>query len=256
VGSTAVYVDGELAQARCEGITAWPVRSPESAMVRSGLTRAGIDELWREAEQRHGVRAHIPMDILESLVPTDFWRVILAFVEDGPGVASVRLVRALDAEGRRMKRPTPRYPQGRLVARGTLGTYRAALRRLMRTTVELHAAGYSHELLASWVQVPRAAPIRGGRTDIARPAPTLLYMRQVWRWWAENAVDRYGSGLQAMPGTVARMSPRQLRAAGPIALKNGRVDRPPQGPAAGSGGARACVVDRRRTALRMASRSR
>ncbi len=119
-GSTAVYVDGELAPVRCQGITPWPVPSPESAMVRMSLTRADIDEQWREAEQRHGVRAHVPMDLLESLVPIDFWRVILAFVEDGPVVADVRLVRALDAEGRRLKPPTQRHPQGRLVARGTL----------------------------------------------------------------------------------------------------------------------------------------
>jgi len=90
-GLTAVYVDGELAPVRCQGITSWPVPSPQSAMVRVGLTRTDIDEQWREAEQRHGVRA--------------------------------------------------------------LGT------------------------------LPRATPIRGGRTDVARPAPTLLHMRQVWRWW-------------------------------------------------------------------------
>jgi hypothetical protein len=219
-GSTAVYVDGELAPVRCEGISSWPVRAPESAMVRKGLTRSDIDELWRDAEQRHGLRAHLPMDLLESLVPIDFWRVILAFVEDGPIVASIRLVRALDAEGRRVKPPTPRHPQGRLVARGTLDGYRGITRRLMHTTVELHAAGYDHDALASWVHVPRATPIRGGRTDVARPAPTLLHMRQVWRWWADNATRRYGAALLELPAAVERMSPRQLRAAGPIALKN------------------------------------
>src|SRR5436309_2785148 len=68
-GSTAVYVDGELAPVRCDGIMSWPVRSPESAMKRMGLSKEVVDRLWLDAEQRHGTRAHIPMDLLEALVP-------------------------------------------------------------------------------------------------------------------------------------------------------------------------------------------
>lgn len=219
-GSTAVYVDGELARPRCEGIAAWQVTAPEGVMRKLGVSKQAIDEQWRELEERHGRDAHLPIDLLMSLVPVDFWRVIVAFVEDGPAVASTRLARALDAEGRRVMPPTRRFPQGRLIARGTLQGYRAVLRRMMRTVVELHANGYDSELLDGWVHLPSAPPIRGGRVDVARPAPTLLHMRQVWRWWAEEVERRYGCPIGMLPDRVLRMTDRQLRAAGPIALKN------------------------------------
>jgi len=127
-GLTAVYVDGELAPVRCQGITSWPVPSPQSAMVRVGLTRTDIDEQWREAEQRHGVRAL--------------------------GTCAAR-----NADTRR--------PDGR-------GAPRA------------HAPAHA-------------------------PGVALV---------ADNASRRYGAGLMELRETLARMSPRQLRAAGPIALKN------------------------------------
>jgi hypothetical protein len=71
-GSTAVYVDGELARARCEGITAWQVTAPEGVMRKMGVSKQAIDEQWRELEERHGHDAHLPIDLLMSLVPVDF----------------------------------------------------------------------------------------------------------------------------------------------------------------------------------------
>lgn len=219
-GSTSVYVDGELGPARCEGITSRPVSAPASVMDRLGIDRRHIEDVWLDAEQREGVYAHLPMDLIEMLMPLDFWRVILALVEDGPVIASTRLARALEAEGRRVKRPTRAFPDGALVARGTLQGYRAAVRRLMSETINLRALGYEHELLAPWIQVPAAPRIRGGRTDVRRPAPTLLHIRRVWRWWADRVRERYGAGLLELPARLAEISDTQLRHRGPRLLKN------------------------------------
>lgn len=219
-GSTRVYVEGELGPARCEAIVSRPVHAPANVMDRLGIDRAYIHDVWLDAEQRDGVRAHLPLELLEALLPLDFWRVALALVEDGPVIASNRLSRALEAEGRRVKPPTRKFPEGSLVARATLVGYRAVLRRLMSKAISLRVLRYEHELLAPWIQLPDAPRIRGGRIDVSRPAPTLLHVRQVWRWWAETVRRRYGSNLLALPDRVAGMSDRQLRQAGPLVLKN------------------------------------
>lgn len=219
-GSTPVYVGGELGPARCEAIISRPVHAPANVMARLGIDREHIHDLWLEAEQRDGVRAHLPLELLEALLPLDFWRVALALIEDGPIVAGNRLSRALESEGRRLKPPTPKFPDGSLVARATLAGYRAVLRRFMAETINLQVLGHEHALLAPWVHLPEAPRIRGGRIDVSRPAPTLLHMRQVWRWWADAVRQRYGSSLLALPDRVVAMSDRQLRQAGPLVLKN------------------------------------
>lgn len=211
-----VYANGLELPPHVEKPPALSVPHSDTAFRRIGITRDELSERWRAEHRRWQTMAILPTDWLLGFFPAPSWAYLDALIADGPDVAVHRLHGALEWEGERSLPATRSREEGSRPALGYLVNLQSASRRFMRIIgVRARAANAPGDLAAWALPLPASPLITTGRRKVARRAPTLQLVRQVWAIHRDHVLQRSGAtSLQELPTAIEAASDRRVREIG------------------------------------------
>jgi hypothetical protein len=185
----------------------WP--NGRKAMKRAAIEPAALDKQWSTAHALDGAHAVLPLELVRLFFPEALWPVASAIIAWGPAESQERIERwmRLCAAGH--------AADGRQVSAQTLGAWKQAGRRFLKTVKWFHDSGAPSPLfqgapvLNRWAVLP--APIRidaawgAPTTKRAGKAPTAQEVRGVL-----HSLDKAGGRARE---NGARPVPRSAQAA-------------------------------------------
>jgi len=168
-----------------------PYRGGLTALRMLGLEREELTELWEECENREGVQARLPLEIIDAFFQPRLWITLAKVLEDGPALACRRLDRAVRPLG---KQPSsyPGVAPDSTISEATLKTRLRGLRGFMGALCHLREQGHPSPLLEPWIALPRPAKVKARRANTDRSAPPLRTLRLVWQQLNGQAQRKFG----------------------------------------------------------------